>query len=108
MRRSSGNLQFFGVTTGSSMIVQVFPSWAQLLGLDARLEGVDLPLHAPRERYREALTRLRDDPEAAGALVTSHKLDLIAAAGDLFDHLDPLATLCQEVSCISSGAKIDS
>jgi shikimate dehydrogenase len=36
-----------------------------------------------------------------GALVTTHKINLLAAARDLFDELEPYARLCKEVSCIS-------
>src|SRR5690606_41720057 len=67
-RRSSD--LFIGVTTGQSSIMRVFPVWARLLGLDAELTGVDLPLDAAPDVYRRALVRLRDDPSCAGALVT--------------------------------------
>lgn len=103
MSPKRGILQFIGVTTGSSAIHPVFSAWVDLLGIEATLEGVDLPLHAPREHYRAALQRIRDDSGVAGALVTSHKLDLVAAAADLFDRLDPLARQSGEVSCISKG-----
>jgi shikimate 5-dehydrogenase len=36
-----------------------------------------------------------------GALVTAHKINLLHAARDLFDYLDPLAEQCGEISCIS-------
>ena len=43
-------LYFVGVTTGSSSIRTVFPRWAAELGLgNARLAGIDLPVHAPRD-----------------------------------------------------------
>jgi shikimate 5-dehydrogenase len=44
---------------------------------------------------------IKDDPLSKGALVTTHKIDLLAAARDLFDYLDPYAELCGEISCIS-------
>jgi shikimate 5-dehydrogenase len=97
---------FIGVTTTQSAIVRIFPRWRDLLGLggDVELTGWDLPIHAPRERYRDALTRLRDDPSLLGALVTTHKIDLYEAAGDLFDEVDHYARLCGEVSCIARRA----
>lgn len=38
---------FIGVTTGQSSIMRIFPKWAEALGLDAVMKGIDLPLHAP-------------------------------------------------------------
>jgi shikimate 5-dehydrogenase len=66
-----------------------------------RLVGVDLPIHAAPERYRAVVANIKNDPLALGGLVTTHKIDLLAAARDLFDALDPYAELCGEVSCIS-------
>jgi shikimate 5-dehydrogenase len=39
-----------------------------------------------------------------GALVTTHKMDLYAAAQDMFDYLDPYARLTHELSSISKLA----
>jgi len=71
------------------------------LGRDVPLVGIDLPLHAPAQQYRDVVLRMNNDPTQLGGLVTTHKLDLCAAASDLFDELDPYARLCGEVSCIS-------
>ncbi len=94
---------FIGVTTAQSSIMRIFPRWRDLLGLGADVEmaGWDLPLHAPPADYRAAVTRLKEDPAHLGALVTAHKLDLYAAARDLFDEVDDYARLCDEVSCIA-------
>lgn len=93
---------FIGVTTGSSSIREVFPRWASALHLgEVELVGIDLPLHAPAEQYRAVVTFIKEDPLSVGALVTTHKIDLFAAAKDLFDELDPLALLMDEVSCLS-------
>jgi len=95
-------LEFIGVTTGRSSIMKVFPRWAQVLDLGvARLKGRDLPLGAETDLYRQAVEQIRSDPLSMGALVTTHKINLLAAARDLFDELDPYARLCEEVSCIS-------
>lgn len=94
-------MEFVGVTTTSSSIMALFPLWVRDLGIDARLVGRDLPLDAPPEAYREVVERVRDDPETRGALVTTHKLALLAAARDLFDELDPNAERLGEVSSIS-------
>jgi len=93
---------FFGVTTGSSMIMQIFPKWAEHLGLhDVHIGGTDLPIHAPEEVYRARVKRLKEDPNEVGALVTTHKIDLYRACRDLFDEVDELAELCGETSCLS-------
>jgi len=94
-------MYFIGVTTGSSSSVRVFPSWAQLLDLgECRLVGLDFPLHDDPQRYREAVEFIKSDPLSLGALVTSHKMDLLAACADLLDGLDPLAAEMAEVSSI--------
>lgn len=92
---------FIGVSTGQSSIMKVFPRWAEMLGLDAALEGMDFPLDAAPARYREAVAFIKAHPLSLGALVTTHKVNLFKAARDLFDNLDPLALRLGEVSCIS-------
>ena len=95
-------IYFIGVTTGSSSIQRVFPRWAEELGLaDARLQGIDLPLHAPADDYRRVVDFIAADPLSRGALVTTHKLDLYDAARDRFDEIDPFALMMSETSCIS-------
>ncbi|MDJ0336687.1 shikimate dehydrogenase [Cryobacterium sp. PH31-O1] len=93
---------FVGVTTGRSSIRTVFPLWAEALGLgEVELVGIDLPLHAPDAQYRTVVNFLKNDALSLGALVTTHKIDLYRAAHDLFDDIDPLAILMDEVSCLS-------
>lgn len=93
---------FVGVTTASSSIMRIFPVWAEILGLPTRtLEGHDLPVDARPEQYRALVEAIRDDPDHLGALVTTHKMALFAAAHDLFDELDDFARACGEVSSIA-------
>lgn len=95
-------LYFIGVSTRKSSIQTVFPRWAAELGLgDVRLQGIDLPLHAPRDSYRAVAEFIANDPLSAGALVTTHKIDLFEACEDMFDEIDPLAVLMRETSCLS-------
>jgi shikimate dehydrogenase len=96
-----GTLVFIGVDTRGSTIMQLFPRWAEILDLDARIEGWDIRLGAEAATYRDTVRRLAGDLGIAGALITSHKLDVYRHAGSLFDELDRYARLCQEVSCIS-------
>ena len=93
---------FIGVTTAQSSIMRVFPEWARHLGLgDVDMRGIDLVPHDRPERYREVVAFLKSDPLSRGALVTTHKLDLFAAARDMFDEIDPHAALMEETSCLS-------
>jgi shikimate 5-dehydrogenase len=92
---------FVGVTTAQSSALRIFPQWMKILGLDAVIVGYDAPLHAPAETYRAIVEHIKNDPLARGALVTTHKIDLLNACHDLFDELDPYARLCGEVSSIS-------
>jgi shikimate 5-dehydrogenase len=99
--RATPTFYFIGVTTGQSSIMKVFPEWMKVLGINAQIVGIDVPLHAPPETYRAIVQHIKDDPLARGALVTTHKIDLLQAAHDLFDELDPNAQLCGEISCIA-------
>lgn len=94
-------LYFIGVTTTQSSIMTVFPRWAQVLGLDAELVGVDFALHDAPEQYRRIVEHIKTDALSRGALVTTHKLDLLTASRDLFDDLGPYARRLGEISCIS-------
>jgi shikimate 5-dehydrogenase len=105
MEPSSGHTRrfsFIGVTTGKSAIMRVFPAWAEHLGLaDVEIIGHDFLMHAPPESYREVVGVIASDPLELGGLVTTHKIDLLAACGEMFDFIDPCAELCGEVSSLS-------
>jgi shikimate 5-dehydrogenase len=93
---------FIGVTTTRSSIIQIFPKWMRVLGHpDIQLEGIDLRIHDEPQNYRQVVEFIKNDPLSVGGLVTTHKIDLLEAAKDLFDDLDPYAQLCGEISSIS-------
>ena len=95
-------MYFIGVTTHKSSIMKVFPRWAEYLGLgDAVMQGMNFKWHDEPENYRQAVAFIKDDPLSLGALVTTHKLDLLKACRDQFDRLDEFAELMSEVSSIS-------
>lgn len=100
---------FIGVTTSQSSIMAIFPLWMQELGHpEIRIEGVDLKIHDSIENYRTITAQIKYDPLSLGALITTHKIDLYAAAKDLFDYLDPFARICGEISCISKkGTRLE-
>jgi shikimate 5-dehydrogenase len=65
------------------------------------LVGHDVPIHAPREIYRDLVERIKGNEQERGALITTHKIDLFEACRDLFDRVDENAQLCGESSCLS-------
>ncbi|MBE3069568.1 MAG: shikimate dehydrogenase [Planctomycetes bacterium] len=101
-------MYFIGVTTARSSIMKVFPEWARHLGLgDCAIRGIDLAQHDAPERYRAVVRHIRDDALSLGALVTTHKIDLLKACRDQFDRLDEYAELMGEVSSLSKrGAEL--
>ena len=93
---------FVGVTTTKSSIMRVFPEWAKHLRLgDVDIQGIDCKWHDDPEVYRRVVDFLKSDPLSLGALVTTHKMDLLEAARSQFDYLDPYAELLAEISSIS-------
>lgn len=96
---------FIGVTTGKSSIMKVFPLWMKELGRpDVIIEGIDLKIHDTADAYRQAVAQIKFDPLSLGALVTTHKIDLLTASRDMFEYLDPYAQICDEISSISKRA----
>jgi shikimate 5-dehydrogenase len=93
---------FVGVTTGKSSIMKIFPRWMEALGHpEVVIEGIDHPIHDYPYGYCRTVSQIKYDPLSLGALVTTHKIDLLVAAADLFDELKPSARLTGEVSSIS-------
>lgn len=95
---------FIGVTTGKSSIMKVFPKWAERLGLGGTpIRGIDCKHHDAPDVYRRIVAFLKSDGLSLGGLVTTHKIDLLKACEDLFDELDPYASMLGEVSSISKS-----
>ncbi|MBS4221742.1 shikimate dehydrogenase [Lederbergia citrea] len=92
---------FIGVTTQQSSIMKLFPLWAEELGIDATIKGIDIEIHADKEVYQKVTKFLKEDELSLGALVTTHKIDIYEAASDYFDYLDSYAESFRELSCIS-------
>lgn len=105
--RTRPTFYFVGVTTGQSSSMRVFPRWMEVLGSihpiaqDVVIEGVDMALHDEPENYRRLVAHIKADPLSLGGLVTTHKIDLLDASRDLFEHLGPDANFLGEVSSIS-------
>lgn len=101
MPATEPTMYFIGVTTKQSSIMRVFPAWAEELGLAAVLKGIDLPPGAPTAEYQEVVRFLKSDPLSLGALVTTHKLDIVSAAREDFDGFGEDAQVLHEISSIS-------
>jgi shikimate 5-dehydrogenase len=95
-------MYFIGVSTAKSSIRQVFALWADILNRpEFELVGIDLPLRADPDLYRNVVEFIKKDPLSRGALITTHKVQLYRACQDLFDNIDPVARALHEVSCLS-------
>jgi shikimate 5-dehydrogenase len=93
---------FIGVTTANSAILKVFPRWMEILGHpEVEIKGIDHPISDDPEKYRATIAQIKYDPLSLGALVTTHKINLLEAGADLFDELHESSTFLREVSCIS-------
>ncbi len=100
--RTTPTFYFVGVTTNNSSIMRVFPRWMEAIGRpDVVIEGIDHEIHDDPEAYRRTVAQIKYDPLSLGALVTTHKIDLLEAARDMFDQLHSSAILTGEVSSIS-------
>lgn len=98
---------FVGVSTGSSSIHEALPLWSPLLGEGRhrlRVWGRDLPIGAPAAAFRALLDELAREPDACGAVVTTHKVALYRAARDAFADLDELAVACGEINAVRRTA----
>jgi len=102
VNKSVPTFYFIGVTTGKSSIMKVFPLWMMVLGREeVVIEGMDCKIHDEPGAYRNVVAQIKYDLLSLGALVTTHKIDLLNAACDMFEYLDPYAQITGEVSSIS-------
>lgn len=93
---------FIGVTTRQSSIMKIFPRWMDALGRpEIDIEGIDHKIHDDPEAYRATVAQIKYDPLSLGGLVTTHKIDLLVAARDMFDELHSSSVLTGELSSIS-------
>ena len=101
-------MYFIGVSTGQSSSKNIFPKWVKTLQISpARLIGIDLKIHDKPENYQKVIHFIKNDPMSLGALVTTHKMDLMKACQDEFDEIDPLAYELGEVSSVyKRGGKL--
>jgi len=95
---------FIGITTTKSSIMKLFGLWMEELGFgEIKIYPCDLKIHDYPQNYRQAVARIKYDEGCYGALVTTHKMDLYAAAKEMFGYFDPYAVLLDEISCISKN-----
>ena len=89
IKKEAPTFYFVGVTTTKSAIRKVFPRWMDILGRAemSNLDGIDHKLHDDPDAYRASVAQIKYDPRSLGGLVTSHKINLLKAARDMFDLL---------------------
>ncbi len=93
---------FIGVSTSGSLSMKLFPKWLEAANLpQTAIKGHDIEVRGPAEKYREIVVHIKEQRRALGALVTTHKIDIVKAAGDLLDFMDSYARIFGEISCIS-------
>lgn len=93
---------FIGVSTAASLSMKLFPKWLEAAGWpETTLRGYDVEVRGAREKYRRIVEHIKGDENALGGIVTTHKIDILDAAGDLFDFLDFYARIFGEISSIS-------
>src|SRR5512141_3123950 len=86
VKKAVPTFYFIGVTTGKSSIMKVFSLWMKVLAReDVVMEGIDCKIHDEPEAYRRVVAQIKYDPNSLGALVTTHKIDLLNAARDMFE-----------------------
>ena len=101
-KKQGKSFYFIGVTTEKSSIMKLFPLWVEALDFpEIKIYPYNLKIHDRPDNYRHAVAQIKYDDGCYGALVTTHKMDLYAAAKDMFDYFDPYALLLNEVSSIS-------
>jgi shikimate 5-dehydrogenase len=97
---------FVGIDTAGSRVHQAFPHWAERIGLDADLKGLDLPVDAGPATWERLVTTMRDNPSVHGAVITSHKLRVYRHAGHLMDVTEPLVALTHEVNSLDTRGPV--
>lgn len=102
VKKEQPTFYFVGVTTGKSSINKLFPLWMEIFGRpELKLEGIDCKIHDEPEVYRQVVAQVKYDPNSIGGLITTHKMDLFAAAREMFDGFNDLAEITEEISCMS-------
>jgi shikimate dehydrogenase len=93
---------FLGISTAGSLAHRTFPGWSQLFCPGAVMRGIDLPEDAGPEAFRDLMAAMTASPGVLGAVVTSHKLRLFNACGDLLDDAEPLVALTHEINSVDT------
>lgn len=93
-------MYFVGVSTQYSIINKIFPRWMEVLGFKVRLQGVDIPLNASANIYRNCAKKIKESQNILGALITTHKIAMYSYANDVFDVLSDSAKEFKEIGAI--------
>lgn len=94
------NLYFIGVTSKHSLIVKILPDWAKSIDIKLNLINIDLPLLSDASEYHKAVCQIKNDKNAIGSVVISHKLQVYKHALELFEKVDAVSNLTKEIGTI--------
>lgn len=102
LRKPAGEpaIYFLGVHTSGSVARQAFPHWTTILRTKATLIPVDLARPSNEHGYMRFVRRLRADPMAIGAQITSHKVALFRYAASAFQEIGEDAAFLGEIGAI--------
>lgn len=101
MEKFDGKIMYFvGVSTQQSIINKIFPKWMEVLGFNVQLQGIDIPLNASANIYRDCAKKIKESSDVLGALVTTHKIAMYSYANDVFDVLSDSARAFKEIGAI--------
>jgi shikimate dehydrogenase len=90
-----------GAGPAGSLVVRLFPVWAQLLGLGpAELGTIDVAPDAGPNQIRRVVEGIRDDARVRGAFVRVHEVAVFRHACQLLDELDRAARQIGEIDTI--------
>jgi shikimate dehydrogenase len=93
---------FVGVDTRRSSALDAVPLWSRWLGHPLQVRPVDIPLGAPPDVYVGVFDELVADTDAAGAVITSHKVAIYAAIADRCSYLSPDASRLRECTVVAA------
>ncbi|WP_158691059.1 hypothetical protein [Streptomyces sp. 351MFTsu5.1] len=103
-RPSPEKVIFLGVNSQGSAALFNFPRWMHALGFTAQLEAVDLPVGSSSAEIRKTISRISQDSEIRGAIVTTHKISVHEYGRDMIHILAPQSQALGEVGLLRRAA----
>lgn len=93
---------FVGTDSQRSRAPATVPRWSRLLGYPLDVRPVDVAPGAGSDVYRGIVDELAADPQAAGAVITAHKVAMYTAVADRCAYVSPDATRLEECNVLAA------